>query len=514
MRRVLTFLTAIVLLLVSLGVGVFTADLPFWRRAFQLPLPAGRCLPTRGHHRHPGAAARCAEAANRRAAGNRRAGGRGSRQSRRRRRIACLVSHVPRRRSSSSAISSPTTRTRCCPPRWWRARSRPWRSASRSPKARIASLDDPGRALPARVGRRGARPHHAAPAARGNQRARDRRRHPRPAVSLAVERPGDAAGLRHLARRAHVVRQRFRVERARLPARSRAGRLLQPSRRPTRSSPRSSSSAPPASPTKISWTQRLWRPVGAGVAELQLDRRAGMPAAHCCWRATARDMLRMLGLLGTDGVHDGRAVLPAGWVARDGAGLARERRDRHAGDAAQHRWRGSAHGHGRRRQRVLGHSAAAARHPQHREPGRQRGRGPAGMLLKGIEVPAHGTVKGASIGSKPGEPARKMRAMDMKVSLDAIVKRFLDSREFARMTRAIEFIEREYQRQPKLAEIAQIRRALGIPFQPPVPPLDRADPQAVPRRGHQPRRGHGAAQRAIGAGRRSLCRTLGRRAVA
>jgi AraC family transcriptional regulator of adaptative response/methylated-DNA-[protein]-cysteine methyltransferase len=32
---------------------------------------------------------------------------------------------------------------------------------------------------------------------------------------------------------------------------------------------------------------------------------------------------------------------------------------------------------------------------------------------------------------------------------------FLDSREFARMTRAIEYIEREYRRQPKLAEIAR-----------------------------------------------------------
>lgn len=60
--------------------------------------------------------------------------------------------------------------------------------------------------------------------------------------------------------------------------------------------------------------QRLWRPVGAGIAEMQLDRRAGMPAAHCCWRATARDMMRILGLLGTDGVHGGRAVLPAGWA--------------------------------------------------------------------------------------------------------------------------------------------------------------------------------------------------------
>jgi AraC family transcriptional regulator, regulatory protein of adaptative response / methylated-DNA-[protein]-cysteine methyltransferase len=34
-------------------------------------------------------------------------------------------------------------------------------------------------------------------------------------------------------------------------------------------------------------------------------------------------------------------------------------------------------------------------------------------------------------------------------------KGFLDSREFARMTRAIEYIEREYQRQPKLAQIAK-----------------------------------------------------------
>ncbi len=46
-----------------------------------------------------------------------------------------------------------------------------------------------------------------------------------------------------------------------------------------------------------------------------------------------------------------------------------------------------------------------------------------------------------------------MLRMDMKVV--SITEGFLDSREFARMTRAIEFIEREYQRQPKLAEIAR-----------------------------------------------------------
>jgi AraC family transcriptional regulator, regulatory protein of adaptative response / methylated-DNA-[protein]-cysteine methyltransferase len=43
--------------------------------------------------------------------------------------------------------------------------------------------------------------------------------------------------------------------------------------------------------------------------------------------------------------------------------------------------------------------------------------------------------------------------MDMKVT--PISDAFVDSREFARMTRAIEFIEREYRRQPKLADIAK-----------------------------------------------------------
>jgi len=44
--------------------------------------------------------------------------------------------------------------------------------------------------------------------------------------------------------------------------------------------------------------------------------------------------------------------------------------------------------------------------------------------------------------------------MDMKVT--AYTDSFLDSREFARMTRAIEFIERDFQRQPRLAEIARV----------------------------------------------------------
>jgi CubicO group peptidase (beta-lactamase class C family) len=40
MRRLLTYLTALGLLLASLAIGVFTADLPFWQRALQLPLAA------------------------------------------------------------------------------------------------------------------------------------------------------------------------------------------------------------------------------------------------------------------------------------------------------------------------------------------------------------------------------------------------------------------------------------------------------------------------------------------
>jgi len=47
--------------------------------------------------------------------------------------------------------------------------------------------------------------------------------------------------------------------------------------------------------------------------------------------------------------------------------------------------------------------------------------------------------------------------MDMKVTSinDSPAHTFVDSREFARMTRAIEFIEREFERQPKLAQIAR-----------------------------------------------------------
>lgn len=61
--------------------------------------------------------------------------------------------------------------------------------------------------------------------------------------------------------------------------------------------------------------ERVWRPAGAGIARLQLDRRAGMPAAHCCWLAAPRDMLRIASLLANDGTVGDVRVLPEGWAA-------------------------------------------------------------------------------------------------------------------------------------------------------------------------------------------------------
>ena len=87
-------------------------------------------------------------------------------------------------------------------------------------------------------------------------------------------------------------------------------------------------------------------------------------------------------------------------------------------------------------------------------PGRQRGRGPAGDVAEGNRRARAGTVKGARIGSKPGEAGAQDARHGHESQLRS-AEGFLDSREFARMTRAIEFIEREYQRQPKLAEIAR-----------------------------------------------------------
>ena len=119
------------------------------------------------------------------------------------------------------------------------------------------------------------------------------------------------------------------------------------------------------------------------------------------------------------------------------------------------------------------------------------------MLLKGLRAIRCRSREGRKDRvERRTTSARRMPAMDMKVTSmpDSIAEGFLDSREFARMTRAIEFIEREYERQPKLAKSRRFGRALRISLQSAVPALDRAHPQAISRRGHQPRRGHRIAQ--------------------
>ena len=116
----------------------------------------------------------------------------------------------------------------------------------------------------------------------------------------------------------------------------------------------------------------------------------------------------------------------------------------------------------------------------------------AAALLRAL-APALVGDQSANIGSRTrGAGAQNVR-MDMNVTSTTDshtadpADSFVDSRDFARMTRAIEFIEREFERQPRLAEIAQTRRPVGISFQPAVPSLDRPDSQAVPGRGDQPR---------------------------
>ena len=59
---------------------------------------------------------------------------------------------------------------------------------------------------------------------------------------------------------------------------------------------------------------RLWVPLGAGPAQLYMDRPGGMPAVYCCYRATPRDWLRYGAALAADGRVEERQLWPAGWV--------------------------------------------------------------------------------------------------------------------------------------------------------------------------------------------------------
>ena len=59
----------------------------------------------------------------------------------------------------------------------------------------------------------------------------------------------------------------------------------------------------------------LWEPLGAGQAQVALDRLGGDMAAHCCFAARGRDWLRLARLLAEDGRVGPARLLPAGFVA-------------------------------------------------------------------------------------------------------------------------------------------------------------------------------------------------------
>ena len=67
---------------------------------------------------------------------------------------------------------------------------------------------------------------------------------------------------------------------------------------------------------------RLWAPLGAGPAQLYMDRPGGMPAVYCCYRATPRDWLRYGAALAADGRVAGRQLWPSGWVEEMTSGSA------------------------------------------------------------------------------------------------------------------------------------------------------------------------------------------------
>lgn len=66
----------------------------------------------------------------------------------------------------------------------------------------------------------------------------------------------------------------------------------------------------------------LWEPLGAGRAQVALDRLGGDMAAHCCFAATARDWLRLARLLAEDGTVGPVRLLPPGFTSEIGRATA------------------------------------------------------------------------------------------------------------------------------------------------------------------------------------------------
>jgi CubicO group peptidase (beta-lactamase class C family) len=315
MRRVLTILTAIALLLVSLGIGVFTADLPFWRRALQLPLAGDAIyLPVATLGATDGTDAAAAP------------------------RMLPVTQH--------EAAFDPLTIEESAN----RARAMGSRALLVMHDGQLVMeryfLDDDARTLlPATVI---ARPLAAMAVglalAEGRIRSIDV-----PVSTWLTEWEGETRGritLRQLLEETSGLESGGDITRLlrRSPLADKSSLLRFATARGVRMllgndfessalgfrldhEPGGFHNVSPSNtqlvavilervtgePYEQFIDQRLWRAAGAGHAELPLDRRAGMPAAHCCWRATARDMLRVASLL-ADGKAGDRQVLPPQWL--------------------------------------------------------------------------------------------------------------------------------------------------------------------------------------------------------
>ena len=322
MRRVLTYLTAFVLLLGSLAVGMFTADLPFWLRAMRLPLAADEVyLPLAAIGESPGgepkAPATTPVAHSMAAPATSASGGD----------LAALESAVTRARNAGS-------------------RALLVMRGGEPLLTRYFGADDDSSLLPAGLVARPvaamamgvalAERHLASldePVARYLPEWDDE---PRGRITLR-QLIDDTSGLESGGVTRGLLRQSPWHDLAHLPAFATAKgvRLLLGNdfagtalRFDLDHEPGGFYNVSPAntqlvalilervtgSPYEQYVDQRVWRAVNAGRAELAFDRRAGMPAAHCCWRATAPDVARVVSLLATGGEYRGRQVLPAAWV--------------------------------------------------------------------------------------------------------------------------------------------------------------------------------------------------------
>jgi hypothetical protein len=314
MRRVLTILTAIVLVVGSLAVGALTADLPFWRRAFDLPLSAsenyfptldvGRPAPASGAGVAIDPARVTVEPRALSAAADLAQGSGASALLVARNGELQLESHFPDDEDWTA-------------PRPADFLARPLAALAVGlalADGRDKSLDDPvARYLPEWKG-----------SPRGRITVRQ----------LLTETSGLAKG----ADAAQVLGSHPFSDWSRLPdfATSRGVRLLLGNDFESTAlafelhhEPGGFFNVSPVNtqlaavivervsglPYERFLDQRLLAPLRLSHVQLQMDRRSGMPAAHCCLRALPRDVLAIGELFRTGGLDaQGERVLPDGWI--------------------------------------------------------------------------------------------------------------------------------------------------------------------------------------------------------